>query len=162
MNGGNNPLVALGMVITLGVIPLALMGGLIGGAGWLGYLGVKAAIAFATTGTLAGVATPGVMAATVLGGAALLGAGYYTGAVHGLSYMFKEKILRRENPEEPLFRRKVKAPEAPSRAWKDMVSDLNARKGFDAAAKKDNKAEDKAEATPAAKKQPPQVDTPKP
>lgn len=157
-NDGNNPLAAIGMVIAMGVIPLALMGGIVGGAAWLGYLGIKAVIGLATAGTAAGVFTPGVIAGTVLGGGALLAAGHYTGALQGLGYMFKDKVLRRENPDAPLFTRKVKAPEQPSQAWQNMVSDLNARKGFDAAAKKD----DKAEATPAAKKQPPQVDAPKP
>lgn len=151
-NDGNNPLVAIGMVIGLAIVPTLILGGLVGGAAWLGWLGVKAAIALATTGSAAGILTPGVVLGAIAGGGALLLAGSYTGANEAFVRIFKEKILGK-NPDAP---RKSAQPSAPpSASWVKMCKDLNARKGFNAA-QKDKEPEQALPPTP----KPPDIKAP--
>ncbi|MEZ0226831.1 MAG: hypothetical protein ACAH83_19905 [Alphaproteobacteria bacterium] len=132
-NDGNNPLAALGMIIALGVVPYALAAGIIGGIGWVGYLGVKAAIALATTGSAVAAVSPLTVLGTVLGGGAMLAAGAYTGINQVLWREFSMKVLRRPDPELHEY-----APqEPPSAAWQEMIKEKNARRDFGNAAKQD-------------------------
>lgn len=137
-NDGNNPLVAVGMVLALAVVPMALMAGIVGGAAWLGWVGAKAAIAIATTGTAAGVLSPGAAVGAVLGGAALLAAGHYTGALQGLGYMFKKYILRKDPDAEPP-RRHLKPAPKPWNSRTGILQKLNISRRFGKAAKKPGK-----------------------
>ncbi|TAL27711.1 MAG: hypothetical protein EPN97_16585 [Alphaproteobacteria bacterium] len=149
-NDGDNPLAALGMVFALGVVPMAIAAGVIGGIGWLGYLGVKAAITMVTTGSLAGILSPAAALGTVVGGAAVLAAGAYTGVTEALWRQFSMKVLRRPDPDNYQYAQQ----EAPSAAWQELIKEKNARNGFENAAKKD--------AAPAANPVSPSPGSPKP
>lgn len=112
---------AIVMILTLGVIPMAILGGIVGGGIWLG---AKAVAAIATTGSLAGVFTP----LNVLGGIALLGAGQFTGINQVIAEKTKSvfnKLFRKGKPAKP-----PKQPAPPSAEWTQMAQDLNAKNAF--------------------------------